>query len=214
MSIGMNAVKWAGKWVLQLPAYFVTSYAVRTLMGSCYRILIRGGANLPPNFLLQHFLWVALVGGFVAGLAGLLLFRAMLLLPMNMNPVSGSVWKRPQAWTWILPTCVLAFGMMAWFGGQTHHSVLASSTVTGRASILGAFFGSGCSIPATIHDYGFFNDCMNQITFTHPWLGTLGYSAAAFLPSDWFGKLRHKTLPQEEAGIQEQAQEIEVKGQA
>jgi hypothetical protein len=210
----VSVAKWVGLWLLQIPLYLVTSYAMRMLIGSCYRILMRAGANVPPNFLLEHLLWVGFVGGFLAGLIGLLIFRAMMLLPLPSAPRSDPEWKRPQAWTWVLPTFWLAFGMMGWSGGHAHRSVLTTSTSGNGLSLLDAFFGSGCSIPPTIRGYTFLRDCMTQIEFTHPWLGTIGYSVAAFIPSDWFGRLRGSRLTDIDAPEQKHAEQTAEQGHA
>jgi len=214
MTSGTNAAKWIGKWLLQIPVYLVTSYATGMLVASCYNLFVKAGANLPPRLLLQHFLWRALLDGFLAGLVGLAIFRAMLLLPFKSAPIGGPAWKRPQAWTWLLPTCWLALGMMTWSGNHIHRSVLATSESGNGLGLLDAFFGSGCSIPATVHGYAFLFSCMTQIEFTHPWLGTIGYSAAAFVPSDWFGKLRGSRLPDANAPEHEQAEQTAAQGHA
>ncbi len=190
-----SAVKWTGKWLLQIPIYLVTSYVMRTLIGSCYNLLIKGGANLPPKLLQQHFLWIGLVGGFLAGLMGVFAFRATLLLPLDVAPVSAPTWRRPQAWTWALPTLWLAFGMLAWSGDHTRHTVFSASSATTGSGIAAIFFGSGCSIPPTASNYW---NCISQFSFTHPWLGTLGYSAAAFVPGNWFRRLRRPLSSPEE----------------
>ncbi len=207
MISGANAAKWTGKWLLQIPVYLVTSYVMRTLIGGGYRLLIRAGANLPPNLLLRHLLWVALAGGFLAGLLGMVLFRATLLLPLKLTPRSGSAWSRPQTWTWALPTFWLGFGMMAWLGHHAQHTILAESTSGGASGLLAAFFGSGCSIPAVNYGYAFLHDCMNQITFTHPWVGTVGYSAATFVPANWFDQLRGSQAHVDESPKPEKAAE-------
>ena len=164
MSNGTERGKWLGIWLLQIPIYLVTSYLVRTLMGSCYRLIVRSGANVSPNFLLQHFLWVGLAGGFVAGVAGLQILRAtLLLLPAATSPVTRLPWKRPQAWTWVLTTLGMAYGVSAWFGGHVHHSVLADSAA-GRPDVIAAFFGDGCylgTFPAGIGPWGLAFDGAN-----------------------------------------------------
>ncbi len=178
-SDGSNAMKWTGLWLLQIPVYLVTSYLIRTLMTIGYLSLIRIGADWPAHLLLEHFLWASLVGGFVAGLAGVLLFRAMLLLPIQLERSSSPAWTKPQAWTWVLPSCWLAFGMTAWLGSRGHGSVLEASHGSG---LLATFFGSGCFPGSGDFHAIVLGSCMKQTTFTHPWLGTLGYSLSAFFP--------------------------------
>ena len=184
-----RALKWAGVWLLQIPLYILTSYLVRTLIMIGYQWLIRAGADLPANLLLVHFLWVSLAGGLIAGLIGLQLLRAaLLILPDDKNSAVKAPWQRPQAWTWVLPTCWLIFGILAWLGGHASHSVLASSAGSSGSGILAAFFGGGCSLSG-MYITGI-HQCMPQITFTHPWLGMLGYSAAAFVPTGRFARLK------------------------
>jgi hypothetical protein len=192
----VSTAKWTGKWLLQLPVYLVTSYLVRTLIGSSYHLLIIAGADLPTNFLLQHFLWVGLVGGFIAGLVGVLAFRAVLLLPLKLAPVAETPWKGPQAWTWFLPACWLLFGIMAWSANHTRHSVLATTAGPGTSGVIDAFFGSACSLTSGGNLSAMVLSCTSQLTFTHPWLGTLGYSVAAFVPRWWFGWFSHHNLPE------------------
>lgn len=189
----MSAAKWIGKWLLQVPVYLVTSFVVRQLIGSCYQLLVKAGANMPPNFLLQHFLWVGFIAGFIGGVVGMVGFCAMLLLPVQFEPASARVWERPQAWTWVFGTLWLAFGVMSWLGNHAPHSVLMTSGAA-VPGIFDVFFGSGCLIPARYSDYGFVLDCMKQITFTHPWMGTLGYSGAAFVPVGWLGPFRRSSF--------------------
>ncbi|HTV14943.1 MAG TPA: hypothetical protein VME68_09520 [Acidobacteriaceae bacterium] len=174
--------KWVGKWILQIPIYLVTSYVIQVLIGSCYRLLVKAGADVPPNFLMEHFLWVALIGGFIAGVVGIVVFQAMLLLPIHFVSDYDSPWKRPQAWTWVLPSCWMVFGIIAWFGSRGHHSVLDVYGGVHGPSMLATFFGSGCSLGSDDFHAIVLGSCMKQTTFTHPWLGTLGFSAAAFFP--------------------------------
>jgi hypothetical protein len=189
-SLRVSAARWTGKWLLQVPLYLVTSYVIRTLMGSCWRLLIKAGASLPPNYLLEHFLAVGAVGGFLAGLAGILVLRAVLLLPQKPPAPIGPRWKSPQAWTWVLPLAFLLFGMSAWFGGHAHHSVLAAPAGPSSSDLFAAFFGRGCNLTLVGANQWVFQTCMNQLTFTHPFVGTAGYSIAAFVPSEWLLRLR------------------------
>jgi len=177
-----SAVKWTGLWLLQIPVYLVTSYLIRVLMTVGYLLLLRSGADLPRNLLLEHFLWVSLIGGFVAGLVGVLLFRAMLLLPIDAKPPVTTAWKRPQAWAWVLPSCWLVFGVITWFASREHHSVLGVYARVHEPDVLATFFGSGCYFGSGDFHAIALGTCMKQTTFTHPWLGTVGYSAAAFFP--------------------------------
>jgi hypothetical protein len=213
MTFGANAAKWMGKWLLQIPAYWVTSYATGMLVAGCYNLLMRIGANLPPRLLLQHFLWRALLDGFLAGLVGLVIFRAMMLLPAKSARVHGPAWKRPQAWTWVIPTFWLAYGMLAWYGNHARFSVLGSVGPT-RPDLIAAFFGDGCSIAGSSVGISTIIYCMPQITFAHPWLGTLGYSAAAFIPSDWFAKLRGSRSPEVNAAAIEHSEQTAEQNRA
>jgi hypothetical protein len=209
-----DAAKWAGKWLLQIPVYLVTSNAVRELIGSCYRLLLRGGALLPPNYLFQHFLWFSFVSGVLAGLVGVLLVRAMLLLPLHMAQVADRAWQRPQAWTWILPTCWLLFGMTAWSGRQAFHSALATGTGPQNSGIIAAFFGSACDFTGHGEFATTIRNCTTQLEFAHPWLGTLGYSAAAFVPAGWFGHLRRSESFAESQANHEHTEEAETESLA
>jgi hypothetical protein len=187
---GINVAKWIGKWLLQIPVYVVTAYVMRLLIGTCYRLLTRLGGNLPPKFLLEHILLLGLICGFLAGLVGLLVFKAMLLLPLDIEPGPDSPWKRPQAWTWIFSTCWLAIGIISWPQTFAHHSVLSTSSgmagpVVSASDIIAAFFTQGCSVKT-----GILTNCMTQIRYSYPWLGTLGYSAAPFVQSGWWKRLR------------------------
>lgn len=185
-----SAAKWFGKWLLQIPVYLVTSYLIRTLIGSCYRLLMKAGASLPSNFLLEHFLTVAVVAGFLAGLIGVVVFRAALLLPQKARAIPGPAWKKPQAWTWVLPTCWLLFGFVVWAAGHAHHSVLMTSEGITNSGLIGAFFGDGCYLPLVARSQWVFQTCMTQLTYTHPFVGSLAYSAAAFLPADWLIRIQ------------------------
>jgi hypothetical protein len=182
-----NAVWWAGKWLLQIPIYLVTSYVIRSLIGGLYKFLIKGGANLPPNLLLWHMLWVSIIGGFLAGLIGLIVVRAMLLLPNRLaGPPLNPAWRRPQAWTWVLPTCWLILGVLVWLKEHSHHSALASTSDVNVSDVITAFFGSGCYLAGGDFSADSLRGCMTQLSYTHPWLGTLGYSAAVFVSTEQF----------------------------
>lgn len=185
MSSGGTVAKWIVKWLLQIPVYLVTSYLIRTLIGSCYRLLVRAGASLPPNYLLEHFLVVGAVGGLLAGFAGLAVFRAAMLLPQKPLVSSGPSWKRPQVWTWVLPFCIFLFGVMSWVADHAHHSVLAGSGGVGTSTVFSVFFGSGCYLPNLRANQWVYWNCMQQLSFTHAFVGTLAYSASAMIPSDW-----------------------------
>jgi len=177
-----SKAKWIGMLLLQIPLYLVTSYVMQSLLGGGYRLLLKAGANLPPNLLLRHFLFVAIVDGFLAGLLGAQTVRAILLHPNRVRAVEGPVWKRPQAWTWTLGTCWFAFGVFVWIAANAHPSVLTNSSGLGFSDFIAAFFGRGCDLSAPKIDLSVVQTCMNQISYTHLWLGTIGYSAAAFVP--------------------------------
>lgn len=173
------AEKWTGKLLLHLLAYAVLSYYIRYVIGGSFRLLIKAGANFPPQLLFQHFLIVAFTGGFLAGVVGLALLRAMFLLPTNLNFASTTGWRAPKAWTWLVPTIALAVGIDGWIGSQS--SILTSSGVS-FSSFFATFFGNGCDLR-----YGLLGACLTQVSYTHAWVGTIGYSASAFLPP-----LRHQ----------------------
>jgi hypothetical protein len=181
----VSTARWIGKWLLQIPVYLVTSYLIQTLIGSCYRLCIKAGASLAPNYLLEHFLIVGTVGGFLAGLVGIVVFRASLLLPQKVQVSTGPAWKKPQAWTWVLPTCWLMFGFLALAGNHAHHSVLMTSGGRTSSGLIGAFFGDACYFPLVTRSQWVLQTCATQLTYTHPFLGTLAYSAAAFVPANW-----------------------------
>ena len=174
-------------------------------MESCYGLLIRGSVNLPTNFLLQHFLWVGAIGGFVAGLIGLQLIRAaLLILPADKARVTVSPWKRPQVWTWVLPTGWLAFGMFTWAGNHLQRTALANSPGFRPADMIAAFFGAGCYMGTESFRGLVMGSCMTQITYTHPWLGTIGYSAAALVPPGYLARLRRPPLSPDRPDAAEQ----------
>jgi hypothetical protein len=209
-----GSAKWVGVWLLQLPLYLLTSYVIRELIGNSYRLLIRAGATLPPNLLLQHFLWIGVVGGFFAGLIGLQLLRAtLLILPPHANAVTIAPWKRPQAWTWAIPSLWLAYGVFAWLGNHARYSVLSSLGTT-RPDAFAAFFGDGCHLAGSNVGISIIIYCMPQLTFTHPWLGSIGYSAAAFVPSDWFGQLRRRPPMTENLSSPEHTEKTEAETHA
>lgn len=185
MSRVSKAAKWAGKFLLQVPIYLVTSYLVRQLLGSTYHLLIKAGSVLPPNLLLQHFLIVSLLDGFLAGFLGLLVLRATFLLPFRTQGANESPLKNPQTWTWILFSGWFMLGILKLIAENTHQSVLAASSGVTFSGLIGAFFTSGCQLSGVDVHQIVFSDCMNQLNFTHPWLGTIGYSAAALIPSGW-----------------------------
>jgi hypothetical protein len=168
------AAKWAVKLLLQLLAFVVLSYIVRYMLGGSFKLLIKAGATLPPQLLIQHFLIVSFVGGWLAGVVGLALFRAMFLLPTNVNIASPTGWKNPKAWTWLIPTVALIVGIAGWIGSQS--TVLASSGVR-FSSFFATFFGNGCDLWS-----GPQGACSAQIGYTYAWVGTIGYSASVFLP--------------------------------
>lgn len=202
----VSGLQWVGLWLLQIPLYLLTSYLVRSLMESCYRLLIRGNATLSANFLLQHFLWVGAIGGFIAGLIGLQLLRAVLLvLPADKAQVVIAPRRRPQAWTWVLSTGWLAFGMFSWCEGHLQHSVLGHSPGFHAVDIIAAFFGSGCYLGADTFRGLVMGSCMTQITYTHPWLGTLAYSAAAFVPPGYLARFRKPPLSPDQPDAAEHA---------
>jgi hypothetical protein len=191
MSGATDKAKWVGMLLLYIPLYLVTSYVMRSLLGGGYRLLVKAGANLPPNLLLQHFLFVAIIDGFLAGLLGVLTIRTMLLLPIRFRAVDGPAWKRPQAWTWIIGSCWFAFGIFVWIAANAHPSVLATSSGLGLSDFVPVFFGRGCDLSAPKIDLSVVRTCMNQISYTHLWLGTIGYSVAAFVPVGWTNRLRN-----------------------
>jgi len=170
---------WTGKLLLHLLAYAVLSYIVRYVIGGSFKLSIKAGANVPPQLLFQHFLIVAFIGGLLAGVVGLAVLRAIFLLPSKLNIASTTGWKNPKAWTWLIPTIALAVGVAGWIGSQS--SVLASSAVS-FSSFFATFFGNACDLR-----YGPQEACLTQISYTHAWVGTIGYSASAFLPP-----LRHQ----------------------
>jgi hypothetical protein len=174
MSSVASKAKWTGKLLLHLPGYMVLSYCCARLIGGAFTLLIKAGATLPPQLLLQHFLVVNFAAGLLAGILGIELFRAMVLLPFRPKMVSVTGWKNPKAWTWIIPTLVLAVEIASWVRAQ--RSVLASSGVS-FSSFFAVFFGDACNL-----QYGPSEACLTQVSYTHAWLGTLGYSASAFLP--------------------------------
>ena len=208
MSGRANVAWWTCKWLLQIPAYLVTSYVIRSLIGGLYKSLIRAGANLPPNLLLWHMLWVSIVDGFLAGLIGLFVVRAMLLLPNPTALPTGPAWRRPQAWTWILPTCWFALGVFAWLTDHVHPSVLASSSGLEASDFVTAFFGAGCNLTGGNFSSWTLRGCMTQMSYTHPWLGTIGYSAAAFVLPEHRRGLRGSLTPTEQASEHNQSDSI------
>jgi hypothetical protein len=191
------AAKWTGKLLLHLPVYLVTSYCVRYLIGGTFRLLIKAGANLPPQLLFRHFLILSFVGGWLAGVLGLVLLRAMFLLPIQLNIASATGWKNPKAWTRLLPTIVLATELVSWLGAQ--RSVLASSGVS--FPHFSTFFGDGCDLR-----YGPTEVCLIQVGYTHAWVGTLGYSASPFLPQG-----RQSNASEREARLEHQPELSPVK---
>lgn len=205
MKVTANTAKWTGKWILQVPVCIVTSYVIRMLIGTCYKLLLRGGANVPPNYLMHHFLWIGLISGGLAGLFGVLVVRAALLLPLHITGVTGHPWLRPQAWTWVLPTCWLLYGIKAYSQSHAFHSVLA--TRPQDTGLLAAFFGSGCDLAGTGNLIEMIRFCTYQLRFTEIWLEALGYSAAAFIVADWFRTLHGSRLSEFEVTRPEQSEQ-------
>jgi hypothetical protein len=187
----VSRAKWVGRLLLQVPIYVVTSYVMRELLGGCYRLLIKAHAQIPPNLLFQHFLVVSILGGLLAGLLGIFAIRVMLLLPARFQPANEPAWKRPQAWTWVISTCWLAFGIYIWL--PTNRSVLASSSALGISDAIRVFFGKGCDL--SVLSRPVLGSCLTQISYAHPWLGTIGYSAAAFIPEKWTKRLHDSLYP-------------------
>jgi len=177
--------KWIGMLLLQIPLYMVTSYFMRRMVGIGYGLLVKAGANLSPNLLLRHFLLVSLFDGFLAGLAGVFLFRAMLLLPKRVQVTSKPVWQRPQAWTWVISTCWLAFGIFNWAASNSSPSVLGFAPSLGFSDVVTVFLVRGCDLLAASLNRSVMDRCETQILYTFPWLGTVGYSVAAFIPTGW-----------------------------
>ena len=193
MSVTSDRLKWIGIWLLQLPAYMILSYVMRWIIGAFYNLCIRAGAQLPSGFLLQHLLRVGMIGGFLAGLVGYAVVSAMLFLPRR-RAVTGDPLSRPQAWTWVLPTCWMLLGVLEWVTGSAHPSVLASSGVS-ISNIVETFFGRACSLGGSTWDVNIISSCMQQITYSHFWLGTIGYSAAAFVSPTWIQVFKKRTAP-------------------
>jgi hypothetical protein len=191
MSQRVSKAKWVGRLLLQISIYVVTSYVMRELLGGCYTLLIKAHAQIPPNLLLQHFLVVSIFDGLLAGLLGIFAIRVMLLLPARIQPANEPAWKRPQAWTWVISTCWLAFGICVWL--PTNRSVLVSSTGLSISDTIRVFFGKGCDL--SILSRPALDACMTQISYAHPWLGTIGYSAAAFIPERWTKRLHDSLYP-------------------
>ena len=206
MTQQVSKARWFGVLLLQIPLYLITSYVMRSLLGGSYRLLIKAGATLPPNLLLQHFLFVGLIGGFLAGLLGLLAIRIMLLLPTGTQAPNGPAWRRPQAWAWVISTCWFAFGIFVWSVAHAQRSVLTTSSSIKFADLIAAFFGRGCDLSAPKIDLSVVQTCMNQISYTHPWLGTIGYSAAAFVPVGWTNDLNSSPDSVEELEVATEAQ--------
>ena len=197
----VSAAKWMGMLLLQIPVYLVTSNLMRSLIGGCYRLLIKADANMPPQLLLQHFLLVSMLDGFLAGVLGVAVFRAIILLPIRIQIASGPGWKRPQAWIWAISTCWLAFGILIWVATNSHRSVLATSRGIGFPDAIRVFFGTGCYLPAANLTQSVLGSCMTQLSYTHPWLGTIGYSAAAFIPAAWFNRLHNPSVSAEQLEV-------------
>ena len=204
MSSAANKAKWIGMLLIHLLLYLVTSYVMRSLLGGGYRLLIKAGANLPSNLLLQHFLVVGLVDGFLAGLMGVATVRAMLLLPTRLPVSNGPSWKRPQAWTWTVPTCWFVFGIRAMAGARS--SVLATPSGWWFSDVISVLFGRGCDLSI---DSSVFQGCTTQLSFTLPWMGTIGYSAAAFIPAGWTSRLHNSVDSEEELEASNEAQQSE-----
>lgn len=205
MNSPLGRPKWIAMLLLHIPLYLVTSYVVRELLRMCFTIVIKAGGDLPPMLLQQHFLVFSIVAGFLAGLLGVLTIRAMLLLPIDFRPPIEPAWKRPQAWIWIISTCWFAFGVLVWISNM-HRSVLSASTL-GLSSAIRVFFGGGCDLSNGYPNYLAFDTCMTQLSYTHPWLGTIGYSAAALIPTQWKVRLKHSL---DSAGRLEAADEEQV----
>ncbi|HEX5235699.1 MAG TPA: hypothetical protein VFW25_10260 [Silvibacterium sp.] len=186
MSSTASKAKWIGILLLHLPLYLVTSYVMRSLLGSGFRLLIKAGANLAPNLLLQHFLVVGLICGFLAGLMGIVTVRAMLLLPIGVPALNGPAWKRPQVWTWTISSCWFVFGIWAMAGARP--SVLAAPSGWWFSDVIKVIFGRGCDLSI---DLSVFQGCMTQLSFTLPWMGTIGYSAAVLIPAEWISRLHN-----------------------
>lgn len=195
----VSTAKWIGMFLLQVPLYVFTSYIIRQLLGSAYGVIVKAGANLSPNLLRQHFLIVGLLGGFLAGMVGVLVLRATLLLPTRFEAVNGPAWKRPQAWTWVIGTVWFAVGIVIWIVANSNHSVLSASSGLDLPDIISVFFGRECDLSAAKLDRSVFDACLLQLSCTHPWLGTIGYSAAAFVPVGWTKGLKNSLDAPEKA---------------
>lgn len=200
----VSALKWIGKLLLHLPLYLVTSYVMRSLLEGTYRFLMKAEANRSPNLLLRHFLVVGLIDGFLAGLMGVAVVRAMLLLPTRLSVSNGPAWKRPQAWTWAVSTCWLVFGIWAMAG--TGPSVLSTPSDGWFFDMIAVFFGRGCELSI---DSSVFQGCTTQLSFTLPWMGTVGYSAAAFIPAGWISRLHNSDDTAEDHNASNGAQQSE-----
>ena len=210
MSGAANRAKWVGMLLLHIPLYLVTSYVMRQLVGSFYGVTVKAGANLPPNFLLQHFLLTGFIDGFLAGLVGVFVLRATLLLPSRVRAADGPAWKHPQAWTWIIATVWFLFGILKWIAANSNRSVLAPSSGPRLLDVISVFFGRGCDLSAAKLDRSVFDACLLQLSCTHPWLGTIGYSAAAFIPVEWINRLKRSGQSAEELEISTQEQSRDV----
>lgn len=199
-----SALKWSGKLLLHLPLYLVTSYVMRSLLVGTYRFLMKAEANQSPNLLMQHFLVVGLIDGFLAGLIGVAVVRAMLLLPTRLPVSNGPAWKRPQAWTWAVSICWFIFGIWSMAGARSN--VLATPSGQWLFDDIAVFFGRGCD--SSINSSGF-QGCTAQFSFTLPWVGTTGYSAAAFIPAGWTSRLHNSADTAEDRDASDGAQQSE-----
>lgn len=184
MNDSVNTAKWIGKWLLQVPAYLVANYVVRTLIVVIFRLLVRAGATITHNPLVLYPLGFSFVSGILAGIVAILAFRLFMMLPQMPAIVEVAPWKKAQAWTWTFAAAWFFYGAMRWWTSRTTHSVLAASGSGPKISdLFTVFFGSACDM---IH--GNYGGCLPQLGYTSPLLGCIGYSLAVFIPMGWLKK--------------------------
>ncbi len=175
-------LKWLGRLLLHA-LFFIAAYIIAVrLVGLGYVLLLRAGAQVPPDLLKSHILFQATIVGLFAGLCPIEFTLAGLgwLKTNETAERSTPLRERPQLWTWVPYTCWMAYGMAAWLYQHRQHSVLEIRGKSDFSRVLDIFFLQPCDL-ARLSAFTNIDACLNQLNYTTAWIGSLTYSAAALL---------------------------------
>jgi hypothetical protein len=194
--------RWIGKLLIFAIAFLVAWAIVERVMNALFNLGIRGGMQVSPNLPQTHFLYFSFLAGLIAGLFPFALIRHFLLfMKQGATEDAESALNNPQSWVWILFSGWLLYGLLGWILKMQPHSVLANSGGVSFASVFNSFWGVDCqSFTPKIRSIAAIKNCFNQVIYTLPWAGSLGYSVAVLVPRNIFAKMKRDAIVEPKDG--------------